>query len=166
MKDSSREADSFIEIAIQKQKEQLSADLNRIDAQMMRSVTGVQQSEIKLGPVSYNDYQIVLLPLVKSYMRAHLELLADKYATEKADAASEAFLVELALDSKKEARGRNEKSKHTQEQSKDKKKNKDTKKLKASIGNDYRFNGIYLNTASLRLHLLVIPPRLTLFLKL
>lgn len=141
--------------------------LNRIDAQMMRSVTGVQQSEIKLGPVSYNDYQIVLLPLVKSYMRvsiclnkpsyfffplvavffhvlidisfllspsvsfqAHLELLADKYATEKADAASEAFLVELALDSKKEARGRNEKSKHTQEQSKDKKKNKDTKKLK------------------------------------
>ncbi|KAF8087042.1 hypothetical protein N665_0601s0008 [Sinapis alba] len=140
MKNSFNEADSFIEIAIQKQKEQLSAELNRIDAQMMRSVTGVQQSEVKLGPVSSNDYQIVLVPLVKSYMRARLEALAEKYATEKADAASEAFLVELALDSKKEARGKNDNSKHTQEKSKDKKKNKDTKKLKASIGNDYRFN--------------------------
>ena len=59
-----------------------------------------------------------------------MEALADKDATEKSDAASEALLVELALDSKKEARGRNNNSKHTQEKSKDKKKNKETKKLK------------------------------------
>ncbi|KAL1187952.1 hypothetical protein V5N11_009265 [Cardamine amara subsp. amara] len=143
MKDSLHEADSFIEIAIQKQKEQLSAELSRIDARMMRNVTGIQQLQLKLGPVSFNDYQIVLLPLVKSYMRAHLEALAEKDATEKSDAAREAFLVELALDSKKESRGRNDNSKNTQEKSKDKKKMKDTKRqkdLKATIGNAHRFN--------------------------
>ncbi|EOA23393.1 hypothetical protein CARUB_v10016569mg [Capsella rubella] len=144
MRDSLHEADSFIEIAIQKQKEQLSAELSRIDAQMMRNVTGMQQLELKLGPVSFIDYQIVLLPLVKSYMRAHLEALAEKDATEKSDAAREALLFELALDSKKEARGRNDNSKHMLEKSKDKKKIKDTRKLKdlkATIGNDHRFNG-------------------------
>jgi hypothetical protein len=144
MKDSLHEADSFIEVAIQKQKEQLSAELSRIDAQMMRNVTGMQQLELKLGPVSSNDYQIVLLPVVKSYMRAHLEALAEKDATEKSDAAREALLFELALDSKKEGRGRNDNSKHTLEKSKDKKKIKDTRKLKnlkATIGNDHRFNG-------------------------
>jgi hypothetical protein len=143
IKDSLHEADSFIEIAIQKQKEQLSAELSRIDAQMMRNVTGMQQLELKLGPVSSNDYQIVLLPLVKSYMRAHLEALAEKDATEKSDAAREALLVELALDSKKEARGRNDNSKNTLEKSKDKKKIKDTRKvkdMKATIGSDHRSN--------------------------
>ncbi|XP_023638015.1 uncharacterized protein LOC17886233 isoform X2 [Capsella rubella] len=143
MKDSLHEADSFIEIAIQKQKEQLSAELSRIDAQMMRIVTGMQQLELRLGPVSSNDYQIVLLPLVKSYMRAHLEALAEKDATEKSDAARDALLVELALDSKKESRGRNDNSKHTLEKSKDKKKVKDTRKLKdmkGTIGNDHRSN--------------------------
>ncbi|KAL0678583.1 hypothetical protein Bca4012_006564 [Brassica carinata] len=143
MKYSFSEADSFIETAIQKQKEQLSTELNRIDARMMRGATVVQQLELKLGPASSNDYQIVMLPLVRSYMRAHLEALAEKDATEKSDAASKAFLVELALDSKKEARGRNDHSKHTQEKPKDKKKNKHSKKLKdskASVGNDHRFN--------------------------
>lgn len=61
-----------------------------------------------------------------------MEVLAEKDATEKSDAAREAFLVELALDSKKETRGRNDNSKHTQEKSKDKKKLKDTKKQKDS----------------------------------
>ncbi|VVB04491.1 unnamed protein product [Arabis nemorensis] len=141
LKVSFNEADSFIEIAIQKQKEQLSAELSRIDARMMRSVTGMQQLELKLGPVSSNDYQIVLLPLVKSSMRAHLEALAEKDATEKSDAARDALLVELTLDSKKEARGRNDNSKHTQEKSKDKRKIKDTKKLKdATLGNGHHFN--------------------------
>lgn len=59
-----------------------------------------------------------------------MEALAEKDATEKSDAAREAFLAELALDSKKGGRGRNDNSKHTQEKSKDKKKIKDTKKLK------------------------------------
>ncbi|KFK34091.1 hypothetical protein AALP_AA5G101000 [Arabis alpina] len=141
IKDSFNEADSFIEIAIQKQKEHLSSELSRIDARMMRNVTGMQQLELKLGLVSTNDYKIVLLPLVKSYMRSHLEALAQKDATEKSDAARDALLVELALDSKKEARGRNDNSKHTQEKSKDKRKIKDTKKLKdATIGNGHHFN--------------------------
>jgi hypothetical protein len=77
-------------------------------------------------------------------LQAHLEALAEKDATEKSDAAREALLFELALDSKKEGRGRNDNSKHTLEKSKDKKKIKDTRKLKnlkATIGNDHRFNG-------------------------
>jgi len=63
-------------------------------------------------------------------LQAHLEALAEKDATEKSDAAREALLFELALDSKKEGRGRNDISKHTLEKSKDKKKIKDTRKLK------------------------------------
>ena len=59
-----------------------------------------------------------------------MEALAEKDATEKSDAAREALLVELALDSKKEARGRNDNSKNTLEKSKDKKKIKDTRKVK------------------------------------
>ncbi|XP_010550646.1 PREDICTED: uncharacterized protein LOC104821450 [Tarenaya hassleriana] len=143
MKDSLNQADTFIEIAIQKQKEQLSAELSKIDARMMRNVTGMQQLELKLGPVSSNDYQTVLLSLVKSYMRAHLEALAEKDATEKSDAAREAFLVELALDSKKDVKSKNDNSRHVQEKSKDKKKNKDSRKTKDSkttVGGEHLFN--------------------------
>ncbi|XP_010546041.1 PREDICTED: uncharacterized protein LOC104818245 isoform X2 [Tarenaya hassleriana] len=143
MKDSLNQVDTLIEIAIQKQKEQLSAELSTIDARMMHNVTGMQQLELKLGPVSSNDYQTVLLPLVKSYMRAHLEALSEKDATEKSDAAREAFLVELALDSKKDVRGKNDNSRHVQEKSKDKKKNKDSRKAKdskATVGSEHRFN--------------------------
>lgn len=66
------------------------------------------------------------------FLKAHLEDLAEKDATEKSDAAREAFLAELALDSKKGVRGGNDNSRHTQEKSKDKKKNKEYKKAKDS----------------------------------
>ena len=61
-----------------------------------------------------------------------MEDLAEKDATEKSDAAREAFLAELALDSKKDVRGGNDNSRHTQEKTKDKKKNKDYRKAKDS----------------------------------
>lgn len=61
-----------------------------------------------------------------------MEDLAEKDATEKSDAAREAFLAELALDSKKVARGGNDNSRHTQEKTKDKKKNKEYRKAKDS----------------------------------
>lgn len=58
-----------------------------------------------------------------------MEDLAEKDAKEKSDAASEAFLAELALDSKKPVKGGSESTKHV-EKTKDKKKNKDHRKAR------------------------------------
>lgn len=58
-----------------------------------------------------------------------MEDLAEKYAREKSDAAGEAFLAELALDSKKIGKGGNESTRHV-EKTKDKKKNKDHRKTR------------------------------------
>jgi len=62
--------------------------------------------------------------------QAHLEDLAKKKATEKSDAAREAFLAELALDSKKGIAGRSDSLTHPHEKMKDKKKNKKNRKTK------------------------------------
>ncbi|KAL9375231.1 hypothetical protein Peur_032110 [Populus x canadensis] len=131
-KDHMHQVETCIEIAIQRQKEHLSIELSKIDAQIMRNVSGMQQLELKLESVSALDYRSILLPLVKSYMRAHLEDLAEKDATEKSDAAREAFLAELALDSKKGTQGRSDNSRNTLEKGKDKRKNKEYKKTKDS----------------------------------
>ncbi|XWS60629.1 hypothetical protein CRYUN_Cryun07bG0051700 [Craigia yunnanensis] len=138
-KDYLHQVDTCIEVAIQRQKEQLSVELSKIDARIMRNVTGMQQLELKLEPVSAHDYRSIMLPLVKSYLRARLEDLAEKDATEKSDAAREAFLAELARDTKKGVRGGSDNSRHSQEKSKDKKKNKEFRKSKdskASGGNE------------------------------
>lgn len=131
-KDYLHQADTCIEVAIQRQKEQVSSEVSKVDARIMRTLSGMQQLELKLEPVSAHDYQNILLPLVKSYLRAHLEDLAEKDATEKSDAAREAFLAELALDSKKGVRGRNDNPRHAPEKSKEKKKNKEYRKSKDS----------------------------------
>ncbi|XP_027333611.1 uncharacterized protein LOC113848345 isoform X2 [Abrus precatorius] len=136
MKDYLHQMDGCIEIAIQKLKEHLSIELSKIDARIIRNVAEMQQLEFKLGPISANDYRAILVPLVKSYLRALLEDLAEKDAREKSDAASEAFLAELALDSKKVVKGGSESTRHV-EKTKDKKKNKDHRKardLKATAG--------------------------------
>ncbi|KAI4336052.1 hypothetical protein L6164_014628 [Bauhinia variegata] len=130
MKDYFHQMDSCIEIAIQKMKEHLSIELSKIDARIMRSVTGMQQLELKLESVSAYDYRAILLPIVKAYLSAHLEDLAEKDAREKSDAAREAFLAELALDSKKVVKGGSENPRHLEK--KDKKKNKEHKKTRNS----------------------------------
>ncbi|TKY55133.1 Inactive ubiquitin carboxyl-terminal hydrolase 54 [Spatholobus suberectus] len=136
MKDYLHQMDGCIENAIQKLKEHLSIELSKIDARIIRSFTEMQQLEFKIGPISANDCRAILVPLVKSYLRALLEDLAEKDAREKSDAASEAFLAELALDSKKAVKGGSESTRHV-EKTKDKKKNKDHRKardLKATSG--------------------------------
>ncbi|GAV66724.1 UCH domain-containing protein/DUF629 domain-containing protein/DUF627 domain-containing protein [Cephalotus follicularis] len=140
-KDYLHQVDTCIEVAIQRQKEHLAVELSKIDARIMRNVTGMQQLELKLEPVSSHDYQSIVLPLVKSYMRAHLEDLAEKDATEKSDAAREAFLAELALDSRKGARG-SDNARHSQEKAKDKKKNKEYKKIKDSKASGFKEQNI------------------------
>ncbi|XP_057952027.1 uncharacterized protein LOC131146434 [Malania oleifera] len=129
-KDYPHQVDACIEVAIQRQKEQLSIELSKIDARIMRNVSGMQQLELNLDPVSAHDYRSILLHLVKSFLRVHLEDLAEKYATEKSDAAREAFLAELALDSKKGTSGGSDNSRHVQDKAKEKKKNKEFRKNK------------------------------------
>ncbi|KAI3987780.1 hypothetical protein MKX01_028514 [Papaver californicum] len=134
-----RQTDTCVEVAIQRQKENLSVELSKSDARIMRTVVGMQQLELKLGPLSSHDYQAIMLPLVKSFMQSHLEELVDKDAREKSDAAREAFLAELALDAKKNLNKGGDHSKLVQEKSKDKKKNKDHRKhrdFKATGGNE------------------------------
>ncbi|KAJ9677302.1 hypothetical protein PVL29_022349 [Vitis rotundifolia] len=133
-KDFLHQMDACIEVAIQRQKEQLSVELSKIDARIMRNVTGMQQLELTLEPVSAFDYRSIILPLLKSFMRAHLEDLAEKDATQKSDAAREAFLAELALDSKKSAIGGSDNSRHNQDKTKEKKKSKEYRKMKDSKG--------------------------------
>ncbi|GMH16830.1 hypothetical protein Nepgr_018671 [Nepenthes gracilis] len=120
-KDYLHQVDTCIEVAIQKQKEQLSVELSKIDARIMRNVASMQQLELKLEPVSALDYRLILLSLVKSLMQARLENLAEKDAAEKSDVAREAFLAELALDSKKGVGGGSDISRNLQEKPKDKK---------------------------------------------
>ncbi|KAJ0585698.1 putative ubiquitinyl hydrolase 1 [Helianthus annuus] len=122
-----QQLDTCIEIGIQKQKEQLSVELSKIDARIMRNLSDMQQLEAKLGPLCALDFGLVVVPLVKSYLRAHLETLAEKDATEKSDAAREAFLAELALDSKKAS---GDVTRHVNDKLKDKRKNKEYRKTK------------------------------------
>ncbi|CAH9144076.1 unnamed protein product [Cuscuta epithymum] len=132
VKDYLAQADSCVEVAIQRQKEHVSVELSKIDARIMRVVSGMQQLEVQLESVSAYDYRQILVSQVKSYLRAQLEDLAERDATEKSDAAREAFLAELALDSKKSFNGGSDNAKHSHEKSKDKKKIKEHRKNKDS----------------------------------
>uniref|UniRef100_A0A6V7QUF2 USP domain-containing protein n=1 Tax=Ananas comosus var. bracteatus TaxID=296719 RepID=A0A6V7QUF2_ANACO len=129
MNDSIHQADSCIGIAIHRIKEQLSVELNKTDARIMRTVTAMQQLELNLGTASTFDYREVILPLVKSFLRMHLEDLVDKDAAEKSKAAREALLAELDLDAKKNVNKRGD-SKQSYEKSKDKKKTRENRKAK------------------------------------
>ncbi|XP_022845002.1 uncharacterized protein LOC111368057 [Olea europaea var. sylvestris] len=129
IKDYLHQVDSCIEVAIQRQKEQVSIELSKIDSRIMRIMTVMHQFKVKLEPEAADDFQAILVPLVKSFLRAQLEDMAEKDATEKSDAAREAFLAELALDFNKGVGG-GENLKHAHEKTKDKKKNKDNRKNK------------------------------------
>ncbi|OWM65342.1 hypothetical protein CDL15_Pgr008932 [Punica granatum] len=125
--------DACIEVTMQRQKEESSLEICKIDARILRSIATLQQLECKIDAVSALDYRWILVPLIKSYMRTRLEDLAEKDAIEKSDAAREAFLAELALDSNKGVRGGNDSSmKHGHDKTKDKKKHKEHRKTKDS----------------------------------
>ncbi|XP_030531227.1 uncharacterized protein LOC115741459 isoform X2 [Rhodamnia argentea] len=131
-KDYLHQVDTCIEVTIQKQKEEFSTEISKIDTRIMRNVAGMQQLELNLEALSVYDYRWIVLPLVKLYMKTHLEDLAEKDATKKSDAAREAFLAELALDSKKVSKGGSDTSRHAQERTKDRKRHKEYRKTKAT----------------------------------
>ncbi|GER27122.1 ubiquitin carboxyl-terminal hydrolase-related protein [Striga asiatica] len=129
-KDCMQQVDSCIEVAIQRQKEQVSSEISKMDARIMRILGAMQQLEADLEPASSLDFRTILIPLVKSFLRARMEDLAEKDAREKSDAAREAFLAELARDSKKGNSSGIDNSKHSHEKTKDKKKNRESRKNK------------------------------------
>ncbi|KAL3617995.1 hypothetical protein CASFOL_038316 [Castilleja foliolosa] len=129
-KDYVHQVDSCIEVAIQRQKEQISNEISKMDARIMRTLVVMQQLEMDLEPASSHDFRSILIPLAKSFLRARLECLAEKDAREKSDAAREAFLAELALDSRKGSSAGVDNTKHAHEKTKDKKKSRESRKNK------------------------------------
>lgn len=125
-----QQTDTCIDVAIQRQKDHLSTEVSKLDAKIMKTVFGIRQLELKLGHLSGLDYRVVVLPLIKSFLKLRLEDAVEKDATEKSDAAREAFLAELALDEKKNVDKGSDPSKQTHEKSKDRKKNKDHRRTK------------------------------------
>ncbi|CAA2959784.1 uncharacterized protein LOC111371309 [Olea europaea var. sylvestris] len=123
-KDHLHQVDTCIEIAIERQKEKASVELCHTDAMILRVLDWMQQLEVKLDSASAHDFRSILVPLVKSYLRAHLEAMAEKDATKKSDAAREVLLAELAVDSEQSFCGRLDNSKHMNKRMKDKKKSK------------------------------------------
>uniref|UniRef100_A0A0E0CVN5 USP domain-containing protein n=1 Tax=Oryza meridionalis TaxID=40149 RepID=A0A0E0CVN5_9ORYZ len=121
--------DSVVQLVVSRLKEHVAMELNKIDARIMRISAVIEQLKLKLGPGSVLDYRTILLPLLKSFLRTHLEELVDKDARERSDAASEAFLAELALDAKRNANKVSD-TKQSNDKSKDKKKVKDSRKSK------------------------------------
>eukprot|EP00250_Pteridium_aquilinum_P018493 c24116_g2_i1 orf=276-3221(+) len=61
--------DPCIEVAIQRQKERCTSEVNKLDARILRSMDSVQRLELKLGNASVLDYRSVVLPLVKSFLK-------------------------------------------------------------------------------------------------
>ncbi|KAF2937451.1 uncharacterized protein [Oryza sativa Japonica Group] len=121
--------DSVVQLVVSRLKEHVAMELNKIDARIMRISAVIEQLKLKLGPASVLDYRTIILPLLKSFLRTHLEELVDKDARERSDAASEAFLAELALDAKRNANKVSD-TKQSHDKSKDKKKVKDSRKSK------------------------------------
>uniref|UniRef100_A0A0E0K976 USP domain-containing protein n=1 Tax=Oryza punctata TaxID=4537 RepID=A0A0E0K976_ORYPU len=121
--------DSVVQLVVSRLKEHVAMELNKIDSRIMRISAVIEQLKLKLGPASVLDYRTILLPLLKSFLRTHLEELVDKDARERSDAASEAFLAELALDAKRNANKVSD-TKQSHDKSKDKKKVKDSRKSK------------------------------------
>ncbi|KAB1222865.1 hypothetical protein CJ030_MR2G018629 [Morella rubra] len=70
-----------------------------LDAKILAIKEVMRQTELKLGLVSTYDYRSIMVHLLKSFMQAQLEDIFDKDAKEKSEAATEALLEELALDS-------------------------------------------------------------------
>ncbi|GMY34509.1 hypothetical protein FCV25MIE_29751 [Fagus crenata] len=108
---------------------QTAVKLLKLDAIIMMINAAMQHTWKKLEMVTTYDYRSIVVPLLKSFMRAQLEDMVEKDAAEKSDAAAEALLSELALDDKNIEKGGND-ARQGQGKLKDKKKKKDHKKAK------------------------------------
>ncbi|KAH7845923.1 hypothetical protein Vadar_007545 [Vaccinium darrowii] len=123
------EEDASIRMAIQKKMDLSLSELCTNEAQITRNSVVM----LRLWAI-YNqtglDYRSIMLPLVRNFIHAKLEALVYEDEKQKSDAATEALLAELALDTKKSTSKGNSHPKLSKKTSKAKKKIKDHREVK------------------------------------
>ncbi|KAL6325222.1 hypothetical protein AAG906_023067 [Vitis piasezkii] len=89
--DDGSEEREYVLIALSEKMERhrASPELCKLDARIMQCIDGRKQLEFELAVASSDDYRLVMVILLKLFIRAHLLELAEKYAKEKYDAATE-----------------------------------------------------------------------------
>nr|POF06610.1 hypothetical protein CFP56_17340 [Quercus suber] len=124
------QADNDINMLIQMHIDQLFGKCFKSDALILGANASIQLTWKKLKMVTSYDYRSIVVPLLKTFMRAQLEEMVDKDATKKSNAALEDLLSELNLDAKKNTEKGGDDARHGQGKSKDKKKKKYHRKAK------------------------------------
>ncbi|CAL5369971.1 unnamed protein product [Camellia sinensis] len=127
--------DACIRIAIQRHIEEPSAELRKIEAIFVGSFMVARQLGVNFMQTSRQDYRSIMLPLLKSFMRAQFEALVNEDAEQKSAAAEAALLSELAVDAKKNISkgGNNTKLRHGNPKAK-----KKMKESKATCGSELK----------------------------
>ncbi|CAL5369969.1 unnamed protein product [Camellia sinensis] len=139
--DHEHQEDACIRTAIQGQIDESSKELGQIEGLIVRGFTVARQLVVKFMQASRHDYRSIMLPLLKSFMRAKFEALVNEDAKQKSAAAEEAFLSELALEAKKNMSkgGNNTKLPHGNPKAKKKEKNqRKVKDSKATCGSELK----------------------------
>ncbi|CAK9175375.1 unnamed protein product [Ilex paraguariensis] len=125
MQDDVHQGDNRIRNVIEKQLRQSATENFKMNINLLWSFARMHHLYFQLAQVSVHDYQLIVVPLLKSFMRSQLEDLVQKYATAKTNAAREALLAELeSVGSKNLTKGCNQ-AKH-----RDKKKKRNYRKAK------------------------------------
>uniref|UniRef100_A0A7N2LN07 DUF629 domain-containing protein n=1 Tax=Quercus lobata TaxID=97700 RepID=A0A7N2LN07_QUELO len=118
--------DNEIKLLIEKQIDEMDAKLYKLDAIIGTTTINMQQTGKKINAVTNYDYRSILVPLLKSFMRAQLEELANKDAEKKYEAVEEALLSEFDdLDKKKKTDKGGGNARQGQGNSKEKNKKRD-----------------------------------------
>ncbi|XP_030968561.1 uncharacterized protein LOC115989042 isoform X2 [Quercus lobata] len=122
--------DNEIKLGIKKQIDELAEKLYKFDSIIRTTTIAMKQTGKKIDAVTSYDYRSIMVPLLKSFMQARLEDLANEDAEEKSKAAEKELLSELNLDDKKNSNKGGGNSTQGQGKSKVKKKKKDHRKAK------------------------------------
>ncbi|XP_075665108.1 uncharacterized protein LOC142634723 [Castanea sativa] len=93
--------DNKIKLGIKKLIYEIVIRLYKFDAIMRTTTIAMEQTREKIVMIAADDHRLIMVPLLKSFMRARLEELANEDAEEKSKAAREASLSELDPDDKK-----------------------------------------------------------------
>ncbi|CAK7338601.1 unnamed protein product [Dovyalis caffra] len=114
--------DVCVEEAIKMEKQNIAREFCESDVLIMKSIASIRRMELKFMLVSALDYQLILFHLVKSFIRAHLEDLADEKVVEKANAAEALLaLADLAPEPSKNLTKGSDNSRTVRKKSKHKK---------------------------------------------
>ncbi|XP_075665115.1 uncharacterized protein LOC142634730 [Castanea sativa] len=124
------QADNDIKMLFQMHIHQMGGKCFKSDATILATNAAMQQTWNKLKMVTSYDYRSIVVPLLKTFMRAQLEDMVDKYATEKSNAEIEVLLSELDLNAKNNTGREGVDARQGQGKSKNKKKKEDHRKVK------------------------------------